>query len=211
MTDTLARLAFRFRARGLPPLVLMTDDERLPDPVRAAMGLPRGSMIVVRSRARARRREWAAGLAEIARRRGLYLLIADDPELASAADGVHFPEARAGAISYWRARRPDWLLTASAHSLHAAIRAASFGADAIFLSPVFATKSHPGRGALGAIRLRLIARMLSVPVYALGGIDARTIRHLADADVAGIAAIGALTRESANAGRPHSHRELPRR
>ena len=35
---------------ALPPLVLMTDDERLPDPLAAARLLPRGSMVIVRAR-----------------------------------------------------------------------------------------------------------------------------------------------------------------
>jgi thiamine-phosphate pyrophosphorylase len=191
----------------------MTDDERLPDPSAAARALPRGSLIVLRARTKKRRAELAAALAGIARARGLFLLIADDPELARAADGVHFPEAQAGKLAYWRARQPRWFLTASAHSLQAVQRAASFGADAVFLSPVFATKSHLDRAALTPIRFRLIAQLSRVPIYALGGIDARNALHLAGARLAGIAAIGALavTRESADAESPHSDRRSAER
>ena len=170
----------------------MTDDERLPDPCAAAERLPRGSLVVLRAREKRRRTELAVALAGIARSRGLFLLIADDPELACAADGVHFPEAHVGALSYWRARRPDWFLTASAHSLGAVRRAAAFGADAVFLSPVFRTKSHPGKAALTPIRLRLIAGQVRLPVYALGGIEAGNARQLAGARLAGLAAVGAL-------------------
>ncbi|MDE1938775.1 MAG: hypothetical protein KGI68_07130, partial [Alphaproteobacteria bacterium] len=49
-----ARLAVQAR-HALPPLVLFTDDDRLPEPVAAACALPRGSMVVVRSRDAARR------------------------------------------------------------------------------------------------------------------------------------------------------------
>ena len=182
----------RLNAGNLPPLVLVTDDERLPDPCAAAAALPRGSLIVLRTREKQRRKELAAALARIARARSLFLLIAGDPELAQSADGAHFPEARMGAIAAWRARRPDWFLTASAHSLGGAQRAARFGADAVFLSPVFPTASHPGRPALTPIRLRLMAQQARLPVYALGGINAQNALALLGARLAGIAAIGAL-------------------
>ena len=186
-------MALRLNAFDLPPLVLMTDDERLPDPCGAAMQLPGGSLIVLRARERRRRQALAAMLAQIARARGLYLLIADDPDLARAADGLHLPEAKLGTIAYWRARRPHWFITASAHSLEMVQRAARFGADAVFLSPVFPTQSHPDRGALTPIRFRLMAREARVPLYALGGIDADTARQLVGSEIAGIAAVAALS------------------
>lgn len=192
--STLARLARRLNAGALPSLVLMSDDERLPDPCAAAECLPRGSMVVLRARDQTRRVALARALSPIVRRGGLFLLIADDTALAAraGADGVHFPERRAGEIAYWRARHPEWLMTASAHSLTAVARAARFGADAVFLSPVFATKSHPGRAALGPLRLRAIAQCVPVAIYALGGIDAANAHRLEGARLAGIAAIGAL-------------------
>ena len=189
---TLARVALRLNAGNLPPLVLMTDDERLPDPCAAARALPRGSLVVLRARDKCRRQALAVALARIARARSLFLLIAGDPELAQSADGAHFPEAQMGAIATWRARRPDWFLTTSAHSLTAVQRAASFGADAVFVSPVFPTASHPGRPALTPIRLRRMAQDARVPVYALGGINARNALELLGARLAGIAAIGGL-------------------
>ena len=189
---TLARVASALNAGNLPPLVLMTDDERLPDPCAAARLLPRGSLIVLRARDQHRRRELAAALARIAQARGLFLLIANDPDLARSAHGVHFAEAHMGAIAYWRARRPDWFLTAAAHSLGAAQRAALFGADAVFLSPVFPTASHPGGATLTPIRLRLMAQETRAPIYALGGINGGNARQLLGARLAGIAAIGGL-------------------
>ena len=189
----LARLAHRLNVGcGLPQLVLMTDDDRLHDPGPAAAQLPRGSLVVVRARDPARRAGLAAALAPVARRRGLFLLIADDPALASSADGLHLPERRAGEAAHWRARRPGWLVTVSAHSCGAALKAARCGADAVFMSPIFPTRSHPERKSLTAIRLRLMALRLCVPVYALGGIDARTAQSLAGARLAGLAAIGAF-------------------
>jgi thiamine-phosphate pyrophosphorylase len=176
-------------AGRLPPLVLMTDDERLPDPLAAARALPRGSMVIVRSRDPARRARVAGALLPL--KDTLVLLVADDPALAAAigADGLHLPGTVSHQASHWRARHPRWLITAAAHGLDA-LRTAR-GADALFLSPVFPTQSHAGRAALGASRANRIAREANVPVYALGGIDARNA-HLLHGFV-GIAAIGALS------------------
>jgi thiamine monophosphate synthase len=43
------------------------------------------------------------------------------------------------------------------------------------------------------MRTQLIVRQSPLPVYALGGVDARTVRSLTGSTFAGIAAIGALT------------------
>lgn len=184
----LARAAQRLAA-ALPPLILMTDDERLPDPVAAVRALPRGSMVIVRSRQPAQRVVLAKALLPLARHRDLMLLVAGDAPLALSlgADGVHLPEARIGEAAGVKARHP-MLVTASAHSL-AALRRAAF-VDALLLSPVFPTASHPGRVALGPLRANLLARLAPRPVYALGGVTAQNAARLSG--FAGIAAIGAL-------------------
>ena len=173
---------------ALPPLVLMTDDDRLPDPLSAAAALPRGSMVIVRARDAVRRAELAHALLALSRRRDLFVLIAADPALAASlgADGLHLPQARAREASHWRALHPSWIITAAMH----APRATQAAVDLLFLSPVFPTRSHPDRAALGAARANLIARASCVPVYALGGIDSRNATLLSG--FAGIAAIGAL-------------------
>ncbi len=183
-----ARLAVHAR-HALPPLVLFTDDDRLADPLAAARALPRGSMVVVRSRDGARRAALARAMIDLARSRALIVLVAGDGALAAAsgADGVHLPEARLGEAAAWRARR-RFLITASVHSLAGLAKAKSV--DAVFLSPVFPTASHPGRAALTAVRANAIARGARVPVYALGGIEAGNAGLLSG--FAGIAAISAL-------------------
>jgi thiamine-phosphate pyrophosphorylase len=198
MSDSLARrrlaraaahLAVR-AGHNLPPLALFTDDERLSNPLAAAHALPRGSLVVVRARDGARRAALARAMIGLARARGLVVLVAGDGALALAcgADGVHLPETRLGEAALWRARRSFLLITASVHSL-AALTKANF-LDAVFLSPVFPTASHPGRTALTSVRANMIARLTRLPVYALGGIDPRNAALLSG--FAGIAAIGAL-------------------
>lgn len=164
--------------------MLMTDDDRLPDPLPAARALPRGSVVILRSRDNSGRAHLAAALKKLP----VILLIAGDAELAAriGAHGLHLPEARAREALHWRARFPHWFITAAAHSL----RAAQAQADAVLLSPIFPTESHKGAAALTAPRARLMARQIPVPVIALGGVDAQNAGLLKG--FAGFAAIGAL-------------------
>jgi thiamine-phosphate pyrophosphorylase len=69
-------------------------------------------------------------------------------------------------------------LTASAHNLRELRTAERSGAKLVFLSPAFATRSHPGARALGPVRFGLISSQARVPVIALGGVDARKARRL---------------------------------
>ena len=186
----IARVAARLAVRsGLPPLILLTDDERLPDPLAAAKALPRGSVVIVRARQPERRRALGLALRDVARARGLFLLIAGDTALALklGADGVHLPERRIGEAAALRARYP-LVVTAAAHSL-AAVRRAGW-VDVLILSAVLPTASHQGRAALGVVRANLMARQMPKSVYALGGIAAKNAGRLAG--FCGIAVIGAL-------------------
>jgi len=91
--------------------------------------------------------------------------------------------------AHWRARFPHWIITSSAHSLRALMGAHHL--DAVFLSPVFASASHPDAPPLTPVRAAFIAAHAQVPVYALGGITARNAGLLAPS-FSGIAAISSL-------------------
>jgi thiamine-phosphate pyrophosphorylase len=167
------------------PLVLMTDDRKA-DWAGAARALPPGSLVVVRARETKQRQALARQLSGLAT-----LLIADDPQLAvqSGAAGLHLPQARMREAAHWRTRFPHWIITSSAHSLRALMGAQYL--DAVFLSPVFATTSHPNARILTPVRAAFIAAQAPVPVYALGGITPRNAALLPPS-FSGIAAISSL-------------------
>jgi thiamine-phosphate pyrophosphorylase len=71
------------------------------------------------------------------------------------------------------------------------VRARRSGARLVFLSPAFATASHPGAPSLGPIRWAALAGRAGIPVLALGGIDGASIRRLGR-KAQGAGAIGAL-------------------
>jgi thiamine-phosphate pyrophosphorylase len=183
----------------LPPLIFMTEEARVPDPLAAARELPRGTAIILRHRDKRRREALACDLAPLSRRLDLTLVIAGDADLAIrvGAHGVHFPEARIAEAAHWRAMRPHWLITAAAHSERAILKAAHAGADAALLAPVFHTRSHPDAKIIGPLRARLMANRARLPLYLLGGVGAGNIGRLAGARFAGVAAIEALLGQSA--------------
>lgn len=88
------------------------------------------------------------------------------------ADGIY------GAPRALYPRRSGLLRIATAHNMREIGQANRFDADAIMLSPVFPTRSHPGAPILGVSRFLMMAKYGSVPVIALGGMDARNSQQL---------------------------------
>ena len=84
---------------------------------------------------------------------------------------------------------------AAAHDLREIGQANRCGAQAVLISPVFPTRSHPGAPTLGRARLLLLARRARVPVIALGGMTRRRFAGLGFASprIYGWAAIDGLT------------------
>ena len=62
-----------------------------------------------------------------------------------------------------------YLVCGSCHNLEEVLLANALGLNVITLSPVNATKSHPGTPPLGWIGFRELAARADMPVYALGG------------------------------------------
>lgn len=181
-------------AGTLPPRLLMTDAARVAEPATDIARLKAGDAVIMRDYGLPERAAHARALKRLCRQRGLLLLVAADARLARAigADGLHLPESLVAAPGWQRFKRPGWLVTAAAHSGAAIARAFSHGADAVLVSPVFPTASHPGGPALGLLRFARLARASRLPVYALGGISAATLRRLNGLPIAGIAGISGV-------------------
>jgi thiamine-phosphate pyrophosphorylase len=179
------------RPRPLPRLWLFTDTRRLPDPRQAVANLPRGlAGVVLRHDDAPNRWRLARDLAALCRRRQLAMVVAGDVRLAAAVGaGVHLRGGRwPGHVRLYR----GWI-TSSAHDAVELRRARRSGADLVFLSPIFATASHPGAAALGAIRWTGLARSAGLPVAALGGIDGTALRRLPGRVCLAVGSISALT------------------
>lgn len=153
------------RQRSWPRMWLMTD-ERVGDRLWKAIGrLSPRSGIVFRhySLPRPAREELAGRVASAARERGITFAVARDVELAErlAAEMVHNPGTPT-----------DLPFSRSVHSLEEAQTAQAEGAALVFVSPVYPTRSHPGREPLGPELAIRIAKVAGVPPIALGGVNA---------------------------------------
>jgi thiamine-phosphate pyrophosphorylase len=194
--------AVKARSRSPQPVLwLFTDSVRGKDPVAAAARLPGGiSGIVFRHDGVPGRAALGRALARICRARRLALVVAGDTRLATALGaGVHLRGGRWPDPVRVSQRR---LITSSAHGLAEIRRARAAGAKIVFLSPIFATASHPGAAALGPVRWNALARhgqgaSQGVSLVALGGLTGASARRLKVASrpgrfCAGAGAIGAL-------------------
>jgi thiamine-phosphate pyrophosphorylase len=171
-------------------LWLFTDTRRLADPLAAVARLPVGLCgVVFRHDGDPLRAELGLALARLCRRRRLPLVVAGDWRLAVALRaGLHLRGGRRPPHA------PRWCpaVTSSAHGVAELRRASRARAGVAFLSPAFATPSHPGIRPLGPARWGRMARGAGLAVAALGGIDGATIHRLPPRFCVGAGAIGAL-------------------
>ena len=156
-----------------PKTWLMTD-ERLGSRLWEAINrLPADSGVVLRhySLPRAERASLAREIAGICRVRAFALAVAADAGLAAEldADLIHNPTAST-----------ELPFSRAVHSIREAEAAAAEGASLVFISPIFATRSHPGQEPLGqdlAARIAEAARAPAIAI-ALGGMDAHKFAQL---------------------------------
>lgn len=84
------------------------------------------------------------------------------------------------------------LLTASVHNNTQLQQAIAAGVDAVLVSPVLPTQSHPGAPALGWEVASSLVAALPVPAYALGGVEIADLTRAKSIGFQGIAGIGAF-------------------
>lgn len=158
----------------LPLLWLLTDARNDAGLERAIGALPPGSGIVFRHyhvEGGKRRRRFDAIRAAAASAMHT-VVIAGDAGLARdwGADGVYGrPEAIGDG---------NGLRLATAHDGEELSHATAAGADGIFLSPVFPTRSHPAAKTLGIHGFHVLAQQSPVPIIALGGMTKSRAREL---------------------------------
>lgn len=164
------------RAKTLPRLWLISDARNDAQLERALRALPRGSGFIYRHYHLPDPARWARFrvLRRAARAKGHVVILADSALTARAwgADGIY------GAPRSLTPRRRSLIQLATAHNMREIGLAARLGADAVLLSPVFPTATHPGGQVLGPVRFRLLARQSPAPVIALGGMTAAHARAL---------------------------------
>jgi thiamine-phosphate pyrophosphorylase len=178
--DGLAGLAAEWAALGVEFVQLREKDLGAPDLTELAdamLAAMRHSALG--NRPRLLINAGAAGAAEVARRVG--------------ASGIHLP-------GRWRAEqvgmaRIAGTVSVGCHSVGEVAVGRTTGADIALLSPVFRTESHPEAAALGLATLTAACQAGrtgaagSMPVFALGGVNATNAASCIEAGAAGVAGI----------------------
>ncbi len=138
-----------------------------------------------------------------ARKFGALLVVNDrvDVALVCGADGAHVGQEDLPAREARRLLPRPVVLGVSAGSREEARRAEKEGADYLGVGPVFPTATKPDAGeALGIERLSEIARAVSIPVVAIGGITLDNVDQVIGAGAAGAAVVSAVVAADDMAG-----------
>lgn len=180
--------------RALPRVWLFTD-ERMGEALWAALArLPKGGGVVFRhySLPEPARRALFKRVRRGARARRQVLFYAASGRVSppAGAHGVH------GAGVAHRRRAVTTLRSMPVHNPREAAAAIRARVDLVFISPVFATRSHPGGRTLGRRGFAALAQRMPMPAIALGGMTQRRLRGLRYA--AGWAAIDAWSDKPSN-------------
>ena len=184
----------RARNPHFPLTFYMTDDQRLLDPLPQISTLKQGSGVIFRHYRTKRRRDLGKIIKKFCLKRGLLFFVAKDLSLAQDlnADGLHVPEHMLDqdpmSVRLWGSKK-NKLITASAHTEKALLKCHRLKVDAVFVSPVFPTQSDSEKTALGVIQFQKIAFRKSIPVFALGGINKKSVMRLKNTRITGIAGI----------------------
>lgn len=112
--------------------------------------------------------------------------------LAIGADGVHVGQSDLHGRDVRALIGPDKILGISAGTVEEARAAQAAGADYIGVGAVFSTSTKKDARNLSVEKLREISRAVTIPVVAIGGINAANLPTLSGSGVDGVAVVSAI-------------------
>lgn len=121
-------------------------------------------------------------------------VVNDSVEIALAidADGVHVGQTDIKGRDIRSMIGPDKILGISAGTVEEAIAAETAGADYIGVGAVFGTSTKKNARNLTVEKLQEISNAVSIPVVAIGGINAKNLMKLKGSGVDGVAVVSAI-------------------
>ncbi len=164
------------KSLSLPPVYVITNLAELGEQVFFATlknQLDRGlRLIQVREKQLSKDQfmKFATQVIELARPYGAKVLISEDIGLARelGAHGVHLPSQ---ALLILKMKPAGLMVTASCHNVMELAHAQLLDLDFVVLSPVKSTLSHPEAEPFGWQKFAELAKNITLPIYALGGMS----------------------------------------
>ncbi len=139
--------------------------------------------------------QWACEISEISKSCGRTFIVNDDVEIAlkSGADGVHVGQGDEP-VSSIRQRVPEnFIVGVSVGNVEEAKEAEAGGASYVALSPIFDTSSKDDAGhGHGLEMMKKISDAMSIPAYAIGGINKGNVNDVLSHGADGVAVISAV-------------------
>lgn len=127
--------------------------------------------------------------------RDALLIVNDRPDIAvlCGADGVHVGQEELTVSDARRIVGPDCLVGVSTHSLAQAQQAVLDGADYLGVGPVFPSQTKGFDAFPGLDFVRQVAAEISLPWFAIGGINAETLAAVIEAGATRVAVTQGVT------------------
>lgn len=108
------------------------------------------------------------------------------------ADGVHLGQDDMDVDSARKILGHNAIIGISTHAPEQALKAVSDGADYIGAGPVFTTPTKPGRQSVGLDYVKWVSENISIPAFAIGGIDLDNVNEVLNTGLKRVAVVRAI-------------------
>ena len=134
---------------------------------------------------------------EIANRYHIPLLIDDrvDIAIAAGADGVHVGQSDLPVKEARRLLGPHKIIGATAKTVPQALEAQEQGADYLGVGAIFPTTTKVVTILTPVETLNQICRAVSIPVAAIGGLNAQNLSVLQNSPISGVSVVSAIMKQ----------------
>lgn len=130
----------------------------------------------------------------VTKKYGIPLIINDNVNVAlsSGADGVHLGQTDGDQKAARQLLGEKAIIGVTAKSVSQAKAAEALGADYLGSGAMFVSPTKPNAKALSMQELRDICSSVTIPVYAIGGINEENVTGLKGSGISGIAVVSAI-------------------
>lgn len=136
----------------------------------------------------------AVKVQSVCQKHNIPFIINDNLEVAIAcgADGIHVGQSDLAANQVRERLGKDKIIGVSAQTVEQAILAEQMGANYLGVGAVFSTSTKLDASDVSFDTLKQICKAVSIPVVAIGGINAHNLLQLSGSGVNGVAVVSAI-------------------